>query len=100
MTSRTRRWVCLVGIPIFLGLLLGLNDPASAEDQDGEPQIKLAVVVVFDQFRGDYLQKWEKHFLPDGFKRLLQDGAWYQNCHYPYAFTITAAGHTSLMTGC
>src|SRR5207248_2196563 len=61
---------------------------------------KLAVLVVFDQMRADYLTRWQKLFVEDGFKRLQTEGAWFQNCHYPYAYTVTAAGHTSLSTGC
>ncbi len=61
---------------------------------------KLGVVVVFDQMRGDYLQKWRGLFVEGGFKRLQDEGAWCANCHYPYSDTVTAAGHTSLLTGC
>src|SRR4029077_17641880 len=32
--------------------------------------------------------------------RLDREGAWFQNCHYPYALTVTGAGHASLATGC
>jgi hypothetical protein len=61
---------------------------------------RLAVVLVFDQLRGDYLDKWQKYFGDGGFKRLQSEGAWFSNCHYPYAHTVTAAGHASLLTGC
>jgi len=27
------------------------------------------------------------------------EGAWFTNCRYPYAYTLTAPGHTSLSTG-
>lgn len=64
---------------------------------DGRP--RLAVMVVFDQMRGDYLDKWQPLFVEGGFKRLQTEGAWFANCHYPYAYTITAPGHTSLATG-
>jgi hypothetical protein len=50
--------------------------------------------------RADYLTRWEKLFGPGGFRRLQAGGAWFQNCHYPYALTVTAAGHASLATGC
>ncbi len=72
-------------------------EPAPAVDITGKP--KLVVLVVFDQMRGDYLQKWQPLFGEGGFKRLQTDGAWFTNCHYPYAYTLTAAGHTSLATG-
>jgi predicted AlkP superfamily pyrophosphatase or phosphodiesterase len=61
--------------------------------------VRLAVIVVFDQMRGDYLGRWETLFGEGGFKRLMKEGAWFQNCHYPYAFTLTAPGHASLVTG-
>lgn len=61
---------------------------------------RLAVILVFDQMRGDYLERWQALFGPGGFKRLQEEGAWFTNCHYPYAYTLTAPGHTSLVTGC
>src|SRR5262245_61982794 len=60
---------------------------------------KLAVLVVFDQMRGDYLQRWKPYFRDDGFARLQSDGAWFSNCHYPYAVTTTGPGHASILTG-
>ena len=71
--------------------------PARTVDLTGKP--KLVVLVVFDQMRGDYIKKWQPLFGEGGFKRLQTEGAWYANCHYPYAYTLTAAGHTSLVTG-
>lgn len=61
---------------------------------------KLVVLVVFDQLRGDYLQKWQPLFGKDGFVRMQTEGAWYVNCHYPYANTATGPGHASMLTGC
>jgi predicted AlkP superfamily pyrophosphatase or phosphodiesterase len=58
------------------------------------------VLVVVDQLRGDYLERWQDHFGHGGFYRLLKDGAWFDNCHYPYATTTTAPGHASVVTGC
>ncbi len=61
---------------------------------------RLAVLVVFDQMRGDYLKRWRPLFGKGGFARLTSEGAWFQECHYPYAGTWTAAGHATLATGC
>jgi predicted AlkP superfamily pyrophosphatase or phosphodiesterase len=66
----------------------------------GGPPPRLVVLVVFDQMRGDYLDRWEKLYGPDGFRRLQRDGAWFRNCHFPYAYTATAPGHASLATSC
>ena len=50
--------------------------------------------------RGDYLTRWNDLFGEGGFHRLEKDGAWFRNCNYPYAGTVTGAGHASLATGC
>ena len=67
------------------------------EDPDAP---RLAVLVVFDQMRGDYLTRWDGLFGEGGFRRLKKNGAWFTNCHYPYAQTRTGPGHASLATGC
>ena len=61
---------------------------------------KLAVLVVFDQMRGDYLTRWHDLFGPDGFRRLQAEGMSFSNCHYPYAMTATGPGHASMLSGC
>jgi predicted AlkP superfamily pyrophosphatase or phosphodiesterase len=83
-------------LAVFAFLIL-----APAELYAAEPaRPKLAVMVVLDQFRADYLSRWDVLYGEDGFRRLEKEGAWFQNCHYPYALTVTAAGHASLATGC
>jgi predicted AlkP superfamily pyrophosphatase or phosphodiesterase len=81
-----------------LALLAFPDSPATPPDNPAKP--KLVVLVVFDQMRGDYLTRWQQLYHKDGFGRLLRDGAWFQNCHYPFAFTLTAPGHASMVTGC
>src|SRR5438445_3921426 len=78
----------------------GQTIPAQAAELAASSPPRLAVLVVFDQLRGDYLSRWEKLFGERGFRRLQQEGAWFTNCHYPYSDTITAAGHASIATGC
>lgn len=59
----------------------------------------LVVVAVFDQMRGDYLERFRSRFGPDGFERIKQDGVWYAAAHLPYAPTATGPGHASIATG-
>jgi hypothetical protein len=65
----------------------------------GPPRVKLAVLVVFDQMRGDYITRWRECYPPGGFRRLMDEGAWFSSCLYPYATTTTGPGHAALMTG-
>jgi predicted AlkP superfamily pyrophosphatase or phosphodiesterase len=78
-------------------VLISVLAPAAAAEPPAPP--RLAVLVYFDQLRGDYLQRWQALFGDDGFRRLARDGAWFSNCHLPYACTVTAAGHASVATG-
>lgn len=98
------RRAALVSLLVLLGGLVaaGHNRPAKAAQAAGRPEkprVKLAVLVVFDQMRGDFLDKWKPLFGPDGFARLQADGAWFADCHYPYATTTTGPGHASILTG-
>ena len=36
---------------------------------------------------------------PDGFARFLDRGAWFADAHYKHSFTVTAAGHATMLTG-
>jgi predicted AlkP superfamily pyrophosphatase or phosphodiesterase len=60
---------------------------------------KLVVIVVVDQFRGDYLDRYHDQFGEGGFKLFLDHGASFTDCNYNYATTVTAAGHATLLTG-
>lgn len=60
---------------------------------------RLVLLVVIDQFRADYLDRFLPRFGPDGFKRLLGDGTLFTGCAYSYAFTETAPGHATIATG-
>jgi len=59
---------------------------------------KLVVVIVVDQMRADYIEKFRKQWT-GGFKRLLGQGAWFSEAAYPYAATETCVGHATISTG-
>jgi arylsulfatase A-like enzyme len=60
---------------------------------------KLIVVIVIDQFRGDYLERYRDQFGTRGFSIFLSNGANFTDCNYDYANTRTAPGHATLFTG-
>ena len=87
----------LLAVVIALG---SFGPPHAAPPRPDSGGVRLVVLVYFDQFRGDYLARWRDQFGEGGFRRLCDDGAWYTDCHYPYAYTVTACGHTSVAAGC
>jgi hypothetical protein len=61
---------------------------------------KLVVVLVLDQFRGDYLERYRDDFkTANGFNLFLKRGAYFTDCYYDYANTMTAPGHSTIGTG-
>lgn len=79
--------------------LLGLSGCIQSRRHAAGATPRLAVLLVFDQLRGDYPTRWRNLYGEGGFRRLLTDGAWYSSCNYPYSGTFTAAGHATLATG-
>jgi predicted AlkP superfamily pyrophosphatase or phosphodiesterase len=59
---------------------------------------KLVVVLVVDQMRGDYVDKFQ-HQWTGGLKRLVNEGAWFHEAAYPYGATETCVGHSTISTG-
>ncbi|MCU1382853.1 MAG: phoK 2 [Acidobacteria bacterium] len=59
---------------------------------------KLAVVIVVDQMRADYVDRFNAEWTA-GLKRMVTQGAWYQQAAYPYLTTVTCAGHATVSTG-
>jgi predicted AlkP superfamily pyrophosphatase or phosphodiesterase len=92
----------------FLAGSISLVPPAAAQappPRAAAPKVsqaparpKLVVLLVVDQMRADYVDK----FLPQwtgGLKRLVEEGAWFRDAAYPYAATETCVGHATISTG-
>ncbi|MCY3965213.1 MAG: alkaline phosphatase family protein [Acidobacteria bacterium] len=63
---------------------------------EGTPRLVLLIVV--DQMRGDYLERF-RPLLNHGLARLLQEGIVFTDAHHFHAATETAPGHATLATG-
>jgi predicted AlkP superfamily pyrophosphatase or phosphodiesterase len=59
---------------------------------------KLAVIIVVDQMRADYVDRFNGEWT-GGLKRMVTQGAWFQKAAYPYLTTVTCAGHATIATG-
>src|SRR3989440_1870046 len=82
---------------VGVGLLLCLSVTCFGSAYNAHP--KLIVIIVIDQFRGDYLERYRDQFGEGGFRLLLDRGAYFTDCNYDYANTHTAPGHATLLTG-
>src|SRR5580704_14327747 len=59
---------------------------------------KLVVILVVDQMRADYVDRFGATW-HGGLHRLMTEGARFTNAYYPYANTVTCAGHSTISTG-
>ena len=59
---------------------------------------KLVIMIIIDEFRDDYLDRFRPYFAGRGFNLLLA-GARFTNSRYDYAVTFTGPGHATLLTG-
>src|SRR5258708_20734626 len=83
--------------PWYVVLVLLASLSAWAWSYNARP--KLIVVIVIDQFRGDYLERYRDQFGDGGFRTFLDRGAYFTDCNYDYANTRTGPGHATLFTG-
>ncbi|HJZ67594.1 MAG TPA: alkaline phosphatase family protein [Blastocatellia bacterium] len=90
---------------IFVLILLPLSSdaqrrtPARSNASGAITKPKLVLVIVIDQFRYDYLERFGDLLGSGGFKRLLNDGALFANANYDYVPTFTACGHAAIFSG-
>jgi len=76
--------------------------PARAADRP-----RLVILVSIDQFRADYLTRFEDVYLPPstgrgqvgGFRFLMERGAWHADTHHDHLPLATGPGHAVLLTG-
>lgn len=95
---RTALW--LATLPLMWWL-------AAAEPSHGSAAPKLAVVLVVDQFRYDYLLRFREQYLPartpsgqvGGFRFLMEQGAHFTDARYNHYPLFTGPGHAVVLTG-
>lgn len=59
---------------------------------------KLVLMIVVDQFRADYLWRFREQY-NGGFERMMRQGAMFVNAHYEHFPTVTAIGHSTILSG-
>ncbi|HJU53221.1 MAG TPA: alkaline phosphatase family protein [Pyrinomonadaceae bacterium] len=84
---------------LILGSVHGVGAQPSSQRTSRRMRPRLVLLIVVDQFRYDYFERFEDLFVPNGLRRLLRDGASWVNANYDHMPTYTAPGHATLMTG-
>ncbi len=80
-------------------LLLALAASILPAQQPAKPKApKLVVLVAVDQFRYDYLTRFRDEY-KGGLDRLLRNGANFVNAHLEHYPTVTAIGHSTMLSG-
>jgi hypothetical protein len=79
----------------FLALVLGLAVTLLA--QAAPPA--LVVVLVIDGLPQEQVVKYRDLYGAGGFRRFLDEGAWYGNAHHGHAATLTGPGHATILSG-
>jgi predicted AlkP superfamily pyrophosphatase or phosphodiesterase len=59
---------------------------------------KLAVILVVDQMRADYVDRFQSDWTA-GLHRMVTKGAWFTRAAFPYLTTVTCPGHATISTG-
>jgi arylsulfatase A-like enzyme len=92
--SSPKRTICKLLVAL---LVIPWTPPARASAYDAHP--RLVIILVVDQLRADYLDRYRADFKGRGFRLFLDKGAYFEDCYYDYANTKTAPGHATLGTG-
>ncbi len=77
--------------------LVAAAAPAPAPSPAAAP--RLVVFLVVDGLPQRQVLAYRSQLAPDGLARFLDRGAWFANAHYGHAYTVTAPGHASMLTG-
>ncbi|MCA1592966.1 MAG: alkaline phosphatase family protein [Acidobacteria bacterium] len=94
-------------LSLALALLLALISCAGVAAQSKrtgstpveQTRTRLVLLVVVDQFRYDYLQRFGDLFAAGGLRRMQREGASWTEANYDHIPTETAPGHATLLTG-
>jgi predicted AlkP superfamily pyrophosphatase or phosphodiesterase len=83
--------------PLFLAAVL-LAGCASVETPAAD-RPRLVVFLAVDGLPEYQVMGSRDQFAPDGFRRFLDRGTWFSDARYGHAFTVTGAGHATMLTG-
>ena len=85
---------------LYITLLAVLGWNAESTAQNGTRQVpRLVVNITIDQLRSDFLEAYAPLYCSDGFRKLMEQGAVYENASYPMQQTDRASAVSTVITG-
>lgn len=78
-------------------LMAAFSVHAAPAPQAAQP--KLVVVLVVDGLPQEQVTRYRDQFGQGGFRRLLEQGAWFSDAHQAHGITVTAIGHSAVLSG-
>jgi predicted AlkP superfamily pyrophosphatase or phosphodiesterase len=95
MKRPIRALACLISAVLVAAGCAGA--PPAATQAAGKP--RLVVFLVVDGLPQRQVVDYREQLAPDGMRRFLDRGGWFSNAHYGHAYTVTGAGHATMLTG-
>jgi predicted AlkP superfamily pyrophosphatase or phosphodiesterase len=77
----------------------GTSSTSSGPVTSNTAKPRLIVFLVVDGLPMRQVVNYREQFGEDGFRRFLDKGTWFEDAHYAHAYTVTAAGHSVMLTG-
>src|SRR4026209_2933283 len=91
----SRRTIAVCLLLVLAAVSVGQRRAPSSEPK----RPRLVLLIVVDQFRYDYLERFGDLFVANGLRRLMRDGASWTQSNYDHTPTYTAPGRATMMTG-
>jgi predicted AlkP superfamily pyrophosphatase or phosphodiesterase len=88
----------LARLLVFIAVAVVTPVPRTVHAVEEAPSIRLVLLVAVDQCRYDYLTRFRSEF-SGGFARLLTTGAVFSNAYLDHYPTVTAIGHSTMLSG-
>jgi hypothetical protein len=95
--SRRRLLAALAALCAAPLVLAASPSPAAAGAIPAAP--RLVVVIVVDGLPAEQVLRYRDQFGAGGFRRLLEQGAAFSDAHQAHGITVTAVGHSAVLTG-
>jgi predicted AlkP superfamily pyrophosphatase or phosphodiesterase len=86
-------------ISLLVLILVWMPFLHAAQSLPPEAKPRLILILVVDQMRADYLERFQDLFGDGGFRLLTQSGASFTHCNYAHVPTNTGPGHSVILSG-